>query len=63
MRCIGPNEGPSNYAARAFYRFVLECGRLSGALQTDQAHNLRALLRDVVAQFRVETRVLPAYSS
>ena len=63
MSCVVPAKGENNYAVNELYRFILECGRSNGILQSDQENAVRVLLRTVALKLGMRTRLAPAYSS
>ena len=62
MAAVVKNKGSNNYAITELHRFILECGRSRGVLQSDQEVAIRALLRDAATRIGMTTRLSPAYS-
>lgn len=61
--CYVPQKGAIDYPIAELHRFVMECGRSQGVLQTDQEAFIRALIRGLVAYTGLSVRQAPTFSS
>ena len=60
--CIVENKGSNEYSINELQRFILEVGRSSGVLQSDQEPAIKILCRDVGTKLSMTARLSPVGS-